>query len=230
MSGTSVQAEPQSPRALLRAMREQDPEGVAFVKEAFRGGRPEDDHLALFLWRCRCLGLDPFSGHFQARIRRDERTGQPELVVETTREGLRAIAEGTGRLLEIGEPEFDRPFDGAPPIWSRVSVRYLAAAGGRELKATVTVFFEEFRRETEFWGRMAWNMTGKVAEAAAIRKAFPVETCGLGTVSGEVEDLAGSFVSVQEAAEQVDRALDELHEAPTTRVERPRARPTEIPS
>lgn len=155
------------------------------ARTVVKGGRPSADQLALFLWRCRETGLDPFLGQIVGVIR------SGELAVQTTLEGYRAAAFSSGKLLQIGDPEFDRepePDDKQPPKWARVEVERLGPTG-QPMKVSAKVRFSEFRVDkSPFWRDRPWHMLGLRAEAHALKKAFPDVLGGIETHGGDERD------------------------------------------
>jgi len=162
---------------------------VFLTKTVIKGGTPSHEQLALFLWRCKLTGLDPFGGEIVGVLRQNRKESQKageivyDMAIQTTRDGYRVIAEETGRLLEVGEPEYDSE-DKSPPRWARVTVQYFTRTG-EKAQATSKVRWSEFNQGTSFWKDMPFHMLGVRAEAHALKKAFPKALAGIETSHGD---------------------------------------------
>lgn len=123
-----------------------------------------DDELLLVLTRCGRLGLDPFS---QVSVWKQE----GRVVMQVRIDGLRALALATGkykgRKLElIPHPERTGEIIGARcTVWRKdIEEPFVAEA-----------LLTEFRNPASFaWQKMPETMIKKVAEAHALRAAFPI--------------------------------------------------------
>lgn len=129
--------------------------------------------LFTFLYQARRLGLDPLlrqcywiRGAFVTGI-----------------DGMRANAERTGEYLGSEAPQWcgddgqwrDVWLDPKPPRWCKVGVK----RKGRETQYTPVKFTSFFKAGVDSWKNMPEHMIAKVAEAAAIRKAFPQTFAGI---------------------------------------------------
>jgi hypothetical protein len=123
-----------------------------------------DDELLLVLTRCGRLGIDPFS---QVSVWKQD----GRVVMQVRIDGLRALALKTGRFkgrkLElIPHPERQGEIIGARcTIWRKdIEEPFVAEA-----------ILAEFRQPNSFsWQKMPETMIKKVAEAHALRAAFPL--------------------------------------------------------
>ena len=169
------------------------PEQVQLIKSQI-APKATNDELKLFLNQCKRTGLDPFSRQIYAIHRTkwnaDKKSYENKMTIQTSIDGFRVIAERSGDYAGQDEPIFNE-IDGKL-ISCKVTVyrfksaqkyaiptRYAAAVG--------VAYWDEFKqtgkdgKESGMWAKMPHTMLSKVAEAIALRKAYPQDLSGLYT-------------------------------------------------
>jgi phage recombination protein Bet len=161
--------------------------GAAFFTEAqeqmllktFLGGATKDEAMVL-LETVRRRRLDPFSRQVYFVKRFDSAKREEVWAIQTSIDGLRSIAERTGKYDGQDEPTYGKDEKGE---FCKVKVYRKDWSAGRY--AMGIAYLAEFIQKkkdgtvTAFWARMPQLMLAKCAEALAIRKAFPEDTGGL---------------------------------------------------
>ena len=162
-----------------------------------------DDELQLFIHACKRTGLDPFMKQIHAVKRWDDKAKRAVMSVQTGIDGYRLIADRSGRYAGNDDPAFTGEAGGGFPAAATVTVYKLV--GNIRCPFSATARWSEYYpgdKQGFMWKRMPHVMLGKVAEALALRKAFPAELSGVYT--REEMEQAGP------AAEAVDAEPDPL--------------------
>ena len=157
-------------------------ERIDLVKKTVAIGA-SDVELELFLYQAKRLGLDPLSRqiHFVKRKRWSSDLNAYEEVgtVQVGIDGFRVLAERTGKLAGIKRGVLKDDKGQLVGGWAEV-YRIDWSHPARE-----EVSFTEYCQTTKdgkpmgLWGRMPETMIKKVAEAAALRMAFPADLSGI---------------------------------------------------
>ena len=154
--------------------------------------------LGFFINVCRLKRLDPFSGQVHCVKRWDRDLGRDKITVQVGIDGFRVIAARTKELAGITEPDYDSEGENHPK-WARVVV-YRYGRNNEKIAYPAKARWSEYVQTKKdgnpnhMWAKMPYLMLGKVAEALALRKAFPDELSGMysdeemGQADSEIHD------------------------------------------
>jgi phage recombination protein Bet len=163
---------------------------VELVKRTICKGA-DNDELQMFLYQCKRTGLDPFARQIYAVKRYDKKAGRDVMTTQVAIDGFRLVAERSGKYAgqlgpwwtADGKIWLDCWIEKEPPKAARVAI--LRSDFKEPLYAVAA--WESYRQTdregnvTRFWAQMPDVMLAKVAEALALRKAFPMELSGIYT-------------------------------------------------
>ncbi len=148
---------------------------VALIKDTVaRDQNLTDAEFAVFLHVAQHSGLDPLARQIYA-IRR-----KGKLTIQTAIDGYRLIAARTGEHVGTDDAVFLYGADREPPV--RASVTVYRWVQGQRFAFTASAWWAEYEPEKGqdfMWRKMPHGQLAKVAEALALRKAFPSELAGL---------------------------------------------------
>jgi phage recombination protein Bet len=177
---------------MARRSEEYTPEQIDLIKRTVCPGAT-DDELSLFLYQCKRMQLDPLSKQIYsiARKNKDKRTNQwvETRTIQVGIDGFRTVAQMTGEYAGQTEPLWcgadgkwvDVWLSSDPPAAAKVGV---LRKGFSQPLVSVAVFSEFVQKDyegkpTKFWKNMPSVMIAKVAEAQALRRAFPQQLSGV---------------------------------------------------
>lgn len=166
-----------------------DTDTVDLIKNTVAVGAT-DSELKLFLYQAARAGLDPLARQIYF-IKRNQSVKQPngewktegKVSIQTSIDGFRLVAQRGGEYGGQDAPAWFKTNDEKKELYCKVNVykfhgdqRYLASVG--------VAYWSEYcpKPGQDFmWQKMPRTMIAKVAEALALRKAFPQELSGLYT-------------------------------------------------
>lgn len=148
------------------------PDQISLIKSQV-AARATNDELALFLYQAKRTGLDPLARQIYAIHRGNKMT------IQTSIDGFRVIAERSGDYGGQSEPDFieqDGKLIGCKITVFRFrgEIRYPASVG-----VAYTNEYMPTQPNDMMWKKMPRTMIAKVAEALALRKAYPQDLSGL---------------------------------------------------
>jgi phage recombination protein Bet len=175
---------------MTQAVMEFNAERLELVKRTVCRGAT-DDELALFIQQCRRTGLDPFAKQIHAIKRWDSKQQREVMAIQVGIDGLRLISQRTGEADGQEGPFWCGPDGNWVDVWlaseAPTAAKVIVHRKGHAHPYTgIALYASSVQRTKEgkpntFWERMAAHMLSKVAEALALRKAFPQELSGLYT-------------------------------------------------
>lgn len=193
---------------------------VEIIKNMYFKGLTHDD-LEIFLHACKRTQLDPFMRQIYAVKRKNYKTNQEEMTIQTGIDGYRLIAERTGRYAPGREPTYTYTVEGR--ILSSTAYVKKMTDDGTWHEVAATAYFDEYCQKTkeyqgkpsqptQFWLKMGHLMLGKCAEALALRKAFPADLSGIYTKEemdqADLEDPSAETSVAQQENEKLKLELE----------------------
>jgi phage recombination protein Bet len=143
-----------------------------------------DQELSYFIKQCVRLGLDPVmrQAYF---IKRNQKQGDrwvDKWTFQVSIDGFRAVADRTGVYAGSDDAAYkyqETPYD-IHPLSATVTVWKMVQ--GQRCSFTASARWDEYlpgEKQRQMWNKMPHVMLAKVAEALALRKAFPAQLSGV---------------------------------------------------
>lgn len=185
------------------------PDQVGLIKSQI-APKATDDELRLFIYQAKRTGLDPLARQIYAihrKVRNYDGSYSEKMSIQTSIDGFRVIAERSGDYGGQDEPQFIKTEEGK--LYCKVTVyrfkgdvRYPAAVGVAYWNEYVQT--DKEGKPSGLWAKMPHTMLSKVAEALALRKAYPQDLSGLYT-SEEMNQTENTVKN--ETVEESDKAV-----------------------
>lgn len=159
-----------------------------------------DQELQLFLYQAKKSGLDPLARQIyfiKRKVKQSKRVynqqtrtyvTQDEWIekatIQSSIDGFRVVAQRSGEYAGQDEPQFTESSSGGKPSKCAVNVYKFSPSGERYVAAVGVAYWNEYcpaAGQDFMWNKMPHTMLAKVAEALALRKAFPQDLSGLYT-------------------------------------------------
>lgn len=167
-----------------------------------------DPEIASFVYQICRTNLDPLARQIYLVGRWGKKEGRNLYSVQVGIDGYRLIADRTGAYAGSSDPIFDEGLTQyhwiqtgrEEPVSATVTIRKLLSNGAIGEFTASALWMSYYPGDTQgyMWRRFPLLMLGKVAEALALRKAFPAQLSGLYIAeemaqAGESEDNAAAI-------------------------------------
>ena len=172
--------------------------------------------LALFLSYAQRTGLDPFSRQIYMIGRWDGRAQATRYTIQASIDGLRIVAQRSGEYGGQTAPEWCGPDGVWKDVWLENEAPSAARIGVWRHGFTEPCYgvarynsycpMNKQGKPSGLWVQMPDVMLAKVAEALALRKAFPNDLSGI--YSSEEMDQADKTQTTEQAAKPVQAAVE----------------------
>lgn len=181
---------------------EYTPEQLALISNVIAKGATPDE-LKLFLYRCQNLGLDPLKPGLIHFIKYGNSPGTIVVGID----GFRARANRTGKLTGIIRGVIRDSAGKCTGAWAEVYRRDWTHPAKEEVSLV------EYNTHKAMWAKMPETMIKKVAEAAALRMAFPDELGGV--YATEEMDQATPHKEIEKEVARVTHKEPEAEASPS---------------
>lgn len=175
----ALQAQKQSVMATASHEAKWSEENIMLIKNQICPTLSKDE-FDVFCYAAKRLGLDPILKQIHAVKRKNKTTGKETMAIQVGIDGYRLTADRTGLYAGSDDAIFDNEQE---PNKATITV-YKMVQGSR-CPFTATARWSEYSPEQGsqafMWKKMPCTMLAKVAEALALRKAFPAELSGVYT-------------------------------------------------
>jgi phage recombination protein Bet len=161
------------------------PEQLQLIRDTIAKGATPDE-LKLFLYRCQNMGLDPLK---PGQIHFVKYGSSPGTIVVGI-EGFRSIAGRTGQMAGVKRGVIKDANGKLVGAWAEVYRKDWTAPAREEVP------FSEYNTGKGPWAKMPETMLKKVAEAAALRMAFPDSLGGI-FENAEMDQAAAALPEVR---------------------------------
>lgn len=170
------------------------------------------DELSLFLYTANKVKLDPLAKQiYFSKYKLSDGTSQMAII--TGIDGYRAVAErsggyaGSDDVIYDGGKEYEPGKEPANP--SKATITIYRIVSGQRVAYTATARWKEYlpgnAKKQFMWKKMPYLMLGKVAEALALRKAFPQDLSGLKIIEEMDQAESAEVQEVKEENKQIEQ-------------------------
>lgn len=196
-------------------------EDMELLRETIcKGCTPQD--FKLFMMVCHRTKLDPFAKQIHAIPRWDSKLNRFSMTIQTSIDGFRLVAERTGKYAPGKATEYQ--FDNGK-LLSATSFIKKQTNDGSWHEVSYTAFFEEYcqktkdGRPTKFWSDMPRVMLAKVAEAACLRKCFPMELSQIYTREEMAQSEVIETIETEEVPREKSSNVQKIAQIPFEKIE-----------